>query len=165
MKKAIIYSSLTGNTKKVAEKIWEVSDKMMEIFNVQDVTSIDSYEEIILGFWVDRGTADKKMLNLIERIKDKKVSFFATLGAYPDSDHAKKVIMNVTELLEKNNNKVDKTFICQGKVSDSLKERMKTLPKEHPHYPDEARLKRWADADKHPNEEDFSNAQKIFSEV
>jgi flavodoxin len=162
MKTAIIYSSLTGNTKLLAEKIYESSPGNTVLIDINSRFEQNEYEKIIFGFWVDRGSADKKTLSVIETISNKKIGFFATLGAYPDSEHAKKVIENVKKEFEKNNNEVSATFICQGKVSESLKEKMKSFPKEHPHYPDEARLKRWAEADLHPNENDFCNAKSIF---
>ncbi len=165
MKRALIYSSMTGNTKQVAEKIIEVMPKDMEMFSVEEAGDLDQYNSLILGFWVDKGTADKKMLEIIDKVEDKEISIFATLGAYPDSDHAKEVVNKVTTMLESNNNKANKVFVCQGKISDKLKKRMLNLPKDHPRYPDEDKLKRWADADKHPNEEDFKRVQEVFLDL
>ena len=97
----------------------------------------------------------------MKEIKGKKVGIFATLGSYPDSDHARTSLERGLALVEKDNEVIG-SFICQGRIAEALKQRMEILPEGHPHYPDENRRKRWADADRHPNEEDVRQAVKVF---
>ncbi len=95
----------------------------------------------------------------MEKIEGKKVGVFGTLGAYPDSDHAKKTLKRVRELLEVKN-EVIAEFLCQGKVDPKLIEKFKELPAGHPHGMTEERRKRHEEASKHPNEQDIKEAQK-----
>ena len=67
------------------------------------------------------------MQEYMKGIKDKKVALFATLGGYPDSDHAVKVIENARELIEASNDYIG-SFICQGKIDPELTERSKQYP-------------------------------------
>ena len=89
MKTLIVYSSLTGNTKMVAEAIHEVFDGESTLHPVGDNPAADGCDLVIVGFWVDRGTADAKAKAYLETLQGKRVGLFATLGAYPDSEHAR----------------------------------------------------------------------------
>ena len=165
-KTALIYSSLTGNAKKVGEAIFEVIEGEKTIFSVEEVTPemIKSYDRVIFGFWVDKGTADSRIRKLLGKTSGKEVAFFGTLGAEPDSDHGKKVYRRVTELCTKNNTLLG-GFLSLGKVADKLVERMGKFPINliHPLTPE--RLARIENASTHPNQQDFENAQKYFKMI
>jgi flavodoxin len=168
MKAAVIYSSKTGNTKKVAEAILEGLPVGTEIYSVETAPTPDEFDFIAMGYWVDKGTADKNAMEYMKTISDKKVAIFATLGAYPDSDHAKESLKNGAECLGENCEVID-TFICQGAIDPKLMEWMSKLPEDHPHAPDDARRKRWKDAKDRPDAEDLKKAaefaKKTFEQV
>lgn len=164
MKNAIIYSSLTGNTKKIGEACFSICDSSWEFLDINTPINLDDYDKISVGCWIDKGTADKKSLELISKLKKKNVSFFVTLGAYPDSNHAIESLERIRIELEKGENKIHSSFICQGAVDEKLITWMKKLPSDHPHSPNPDRIKRWEIASQHPNEEDFKNAKEWFKE-
>jgi len=163
MKKLIVYSSLTGNTKKIAKAFFDICDNEWELKDVEENFQVESYQHIILGFWVNKGMPDDKMHEFIKKLSGKKLAFFMTLGAYPDSNHAKKVVSKVEELLNINNELISSPFVCHGALTEKAIEKRKLLPKEHPHGPNEENIKRWNEASKHPNEEDFKRAKKWFN--
>lgn len=164
MKTLVAYSTKTGNTKKVAEAINEVIDGS-EIKNIDDINNLD-YDLVIVGAWIDKGTANKEAIDFIEKLENKKVAFFFTLGAYPDSDHAKDCVKRIEELFIKNNNEVIGHYLCQGAVDPKLIEFMKKqFPVDHPHGPNPERIKRWTDASTHPNLEDLENAKSKFKSI
>lgn len=164
MKTLIVYSSLTGNTKKVAEAVKEVFGQEAKILSVEESPSADGYDLIAVGFWVDRGTADKKAQAFLTGLRDKKVALFATLGAYPDSEHARESMANAASLLDNSNQWVG-SFICQGKIDPKLVEQFKKLPEGHPHSITPERSARHREAAKHPDETDLANAKAVFSEI
>lgn len=160
----LTYSTKTGNTKKVATAIAELN-KNITLKDISEVDNLD-YELILVGTWIDKGTADAKALKFIESLSNKKVGFFFTLGAYPDSKHATDCENSIRELFEKNNNTVVGTYHCQGAVDPKLIEFMKkSFGPEHPHGPNPERVKRWNDASTHPDENDLINAKKAFEEI
>lgn len=169
MKKLVIFSTLTGNTEKIANAIFSVIEGEKELLNVKDSDkiNIEDYDKIIVGYWVDKGDADEKMKAFMSKIRNKSVSAFGTLGAKSDSEHAKKCMTAVREFLESNGNKVEREFICQGAVSLQLIEKFRKMTKEgiltghHAATPETE--KRWAEAAKHPDETDIENAKKIFA--
>lgn len=162
MKNAIIYSSLTGNTKQIGEACFSICDSSWDLIDINSQFNLNDYEKIAIGCWIDKGTADKKSLELISKIKGKNVSYFVTLGAYPHSDHANESLERIKNELEKGENLIHSSFICQGAVDTKLIDWMKKLPADHPHSPNPDRIKRWEIAAQHPNEEDFENAKNWF---
>ena len=68
-KYSIVYSSLTGNTKVLADAIHEaLPQDECEYFGVSD-TVIPSSELLYIGFWTDKGNADTKTLQLLSQLK------------------------------------------------------------------------------------------------
>jgi len=167
MKILIVYSSLTGNTKKIADGLVEALSGGCDCVRVQEAPAPDDYDLIIPGFWVDKGLADKDTLVYLEKIKNKKTAFFFTLGAYPHSEHADEVAADTEKRLTENGNTVLGHFRCQGKVDPDLLERMKKmLPPDHPHAQmSPERQARLDEAAKHPDGKDVENAKTFISEV
>uniref|UniRef100_UPI0025D8308D flavodoxin family protein n=1 Tax=Anaerovibrio sp. TaxID=1872532 RepID=UPI0025D8308D len=100
MKSIVVVSSLTGNTLKVAGEVAYALDEKQEAFKVEENPDVSDYDLVVVGAWIDKGSADKKAAEFIKKIRNKKVAIFATLGAYADSDHAKKCIDNITALFD-----------------------------------------------------------------
>ena len=127
MKGIIIYSSKTDNTKRMAEKIYEAlkDEYEMTIKNIRDSPDIESYDFVLLGGWVDRGTLEAKSLKYLENIKNKKLGLFATLGAMPDSEHGRKVIKNLEGLLIGKESLGQ--YICPGLVDPKMIEKLKGI--------------------------------------
>lgn len=164
MKSLIVYSSLTGNTRKVAEAIREVLGEEAALFPVENAPDPAAYDWVAVGFWVDKGTADKKAQAYLEAIRSKPVALFATLGAYPDSEHAASSLKNAAALLDGSNQLLG-TFICQGKVDPRLIEQFKNFPAGHPHALTPERLERHREAAKHPDAKDLQTAQAVFAAI
>lgn len=164
MKTLVVYSSLTGNTKMVAEAV-AAAAATKALFPVEESPAVDSYDLVAVGFWVDRGTADTKAAAYLALLRGKKIALFATLGADPHSEHAKKSLANAAGLLDGSNTLVG-TFICQGKVDPALIARMaKHFPAGHPHGTNEERRARHAAASTHPDAQDLLAAKNAFAEI
>ena len=162
MKMSIVFSSLTGNTKKVANEIFKIMPKDTEIYDLDELNHELDDELLILGYWVDRAKPNKEMVKFMENLKDKKVITFGTLGAYPDSAHAEETKENTTKILAENN-EVLGNFLCQGKINPKITEMfMKNSGGDHVHKMTLERLKRHQDAANHPNEDDFNNARNFI---
>ncbi|AJQ26557.1 flavodoxin family protein [Pelosinus fermentans] len=164
MQTLVVYSSLTGNTKKVAEAIYEVFGARAALFPVETAPAPTNYDFVIVGFWVDKGTADKKAQEYLKTIQDKPVALFATLGAYPDSEHAASSLKNAAAFLDVSNQLVG-TFICQGKIDPKLIEQFKNMPGNHPHAATPERMERYKKAASHPDSSDLEAAQAVFVDI
>jgi flavodoxin len=164
MKTMLVYSSRTGNTKKVAEEIRATLPAEAAFFNVEQAPEPGDCNLLILGFWVDKGRADNLMLNYFQKVRGKQVAFFFTLGDYPTGPHAAQVAADTQKVLEKNSNRVLGYFPCQGRVDPVFLERLKlTLPPDHPHaLMTPERKARLEEAAKHPNDDDLKEAAKFI---
>ena len=81
MKVQVIYSSLSGCTRRVAEGIYnalQVQDKSLHDL-AQGEPVLDG-DVVLLGYWVDRGGPNAQMKAFMEKIEGKKVSVFCTLA-------------------------------------------------------------------------------------
>lgn len=164
MKVLTAYSSKTGNTKKVAEAIHEVMPEGSLLAELPSAPPPEDFDFIALGFWVDKGNADAKALEYIRKITGKKIGLFMTLGAYPDSEHAKKSMAAVRALLEPHNTVV-REFICQGKIDPALSKMFEKFPAGHPHAMTPERKERHAEAAKHPDGDDLRRAAACFAGI
>ncbi len=156
MKTVIIYSSLTGNTKKVCEVAFEHLQQEKQLIQVEEKDTVDwtKVENVIIGYWVDKGTADAKTRKFLSKLQNKNLYFIGTLGESPTSFHGEKCIRNVTKLCEKNNH-FKGGILVRGKVSEDLKQKMDKFPLNivHKFVPNMKQIV--LDAEGHPNEEDF----------
>ena len=166
MRTIVVYSSRTGNTKKVGEAIAAALPEGTPAIPVQQVPAdLPDYECVFLGFWVDRGQADKDAADLLPKLRNKHVALFATLGADPHSPHAAESLMKAAQLLPGGKEPAGK-FICQGAVDPKVIEMMyKMFPKGHVHGQSAERDALHAEAAKHPDEADLAAAKAFAKET
>lgn len=163
MKLLVVYSSMTGNTRKVAEAIaGAVPDSVL--LPVEAEPSSDGFDLVAAGYWVDKGMPDAKSRAWLEKAKGCRIALFGTLGAWPDSEHAKESMRRAAELVEspERGNTVCGSWICQGRVDPHVIEAMqKMAPNVHPMTPE--RRARLEEAAKHPDESDLASAREFIS--
>lgn len=69
---SIIFSSMTGNTRKLADKIHEILPKeSCDYFGTADAQGIKS-ELLYIGFWTDKGNADSDTLDFLSKLNNKR---------------------------------------------------------------------------------------------
>nr|WP_255814112.1 flavodoxin family protein [Acidaminobacter sp. JC074] len=153
VKTIIIYSSITGNTKKLAHAIYN-HKSTFDIMAVEDVNDLKAYDRIYLGYWVNRGTADEATLKLLKDITNKEIAAFGTSGQYSDSPVSLKYSNSVNDLILSDNVYLG-GYICLGKIEESRTERRLKIAKGEKHYLTEEGYKRHLESRKHPDEEDI----------
>lgn len=156
MKIGIIYSSVTGNTKKIAVALHKNLNNS-ELIKAKNDINLNEYDILILGYWVNKGTANLKIKNLVENLSNKKIAVFGTSGQYPNSKRAIKYKKRVKKLVE-NENIYLGGYICQGKIKEERTKKRLEIPKGESHYLDEKGYKRHLESRNHPNMEDINAA-------
>lgn len=166
MKSIVIYSSLTGNTKQVAEAIASVLPEKTPCVSMSELASdIAAYDLVFAGFWVDKGTANKEARDVLGTLHNPHIALFATAGVPPHMEHAKQSLVNAAACLPEGVVPVD-TFICQGKVDPKVIAMMyKMFPKGHSHGQSADRDARHKQAAVHPNEDDCKAAKAFAKHV
>jgi flavodoxin len=165
----VVYSSRTGNTRRIAQAIHDVLPEGSVLAPVAEAPNAEGWPLVLLGFWVDRGGPDALMKAYMSTVRNCPLALFGTLGANPESEHARaaataaEACVSVPEF----NNRLLGTFLCQGKIDPGVlaaMEKMRAAGKDlHPMTPE--RRATIAEAAKHPGEEDFEAAREFAHSV
>lgn len=159
IKTLVTYSSLTNNTKKVAEAIYDAVDTKKDICSISEVPDLSDYDIVAIGYWVDKGNCDNNVKKLLETLHGKKVLLFGTLGASDIGEYYKDVKKRVEEQLAGVNQLLGH-FLCQGKIDERLTEHYKKQLKDDPDNPHiKAQLENHKQASSHPDAQDLQNAK------
>lgn len=155
----IVYSSVTGNTRKVAETL---AGQDFPLHHLAEAPSPDSFDLLALGFWVRRGLPDTASQRYWYGIRGKNIFLFGTLGAWPHSPHAARCLEAARELLTANGNRILGEFLCQGRVNPQA---LAASARKGTHPMTAARAARLAEAARHPCADDFTSARACWQDV
>lgn len=148
----VAYYSLTGNTKKIAETIFEALPHPKAIKPLSEVQSLDEYDLVFVGFPVQSHSVPYKAEKFLQGIpKGKKIALFSTHGSVTGSRLSREAIEHAVVITSQA--KLISTFSCRGKVSPQALEVLSRSP-EHEAWTDMA-----ASASTHPNEHDLADAR------
>jgi flavodoxin len=150
----VTYISWTGNTKKVADTIFEVLEGDKTIKTMDEAQILDEYNLIFIGFPVHSHSVPFKTEELIKRIPPgKKIALFSTHGSLTGSRLSREALEHASILVS--NSKILGTFTCRGKVSLQALEVLSKSP-EHKAWAEMA-----ASAQTHPDEHDLDDARSF----
>jgi len=149
MKSLIVYSSQSGNTRKLADAVYESLNGEKEICSINEAPASEGYDLIAVGFWLMAGKPDPKAGEYLAKLgKEDRLFLFATHGAKSGSDHVKNAVGHAVNLTD--GAVIAGVFTCQGEVNPKVLEKVKQKP-EPPVWIGDADA-----AVGHPNEDDFS---------
>ena len=148
MKYAIVYSSITGNTKKLAETI---KNKIPECYFGKPSDEALSADTIFFGFWTGKNSCSAEVQSFIEKLSDKKLFIFGTAGYNNTKEYFEEILSNVKAHVPSSNTIIG-TYMCQGKVSDAKQDAIK---KDNPEMY-EAIKDKLEEAVQHPNDDDIN---------
>lgn len=163
MKYAVVFKSETGNTKVIAETIYNAlsHDDCVYMGNPAEA-NVGEAELVFAGFWTDRGSCDDDMTEFLEKLENKKVAFFGTAGFGGSSDYFAAILGRVAAHLTDTNFIID-GYMCQGKMPIGVKDRYKSKISENPEDPQLKRmLNNFDRAESHPDTFDL-RAAKAFA--
>ncbi|MDY6855500.1 MAG: flavodoxin family protein [Thermodesulfobacteriota bacterium] len=127
MRSLVVYSSQTGNTRKLAETVYRALTGEKKICPISDALDPSDWDFIAMGFWLKAGKPDPMSLEYLPRIKGKSLFLFATHGAAGGSEHALNAMNYAKELAFKA--KVVGSYSCQGEVDPKIIEHAQAKPK------------------------------------
>ena len=158
---SIVFSSMTGNTEKLARAIREVlPEENCDYFGAAGEEELRS-ELLYIGFWTDKGNADSAALELLAKLRNKKVFLFGTAGFGGSEAYFQNILNRVKASMDPSNSVVGE-YMCQGKMPQSVRERymrMKAQP-EHPANTD-ALIENFDRALSHPDARDLERLKGI----
>ena len=169
MKIAIIYASLTGNTKQLSEKIKETCiNEDITFYGTPldaDIENITSADLIFVGSWTDKGNCCTSIKDFLKKLNNKSIAIFGTAGFGGSIEYFKKLEERMTlEIPE--SNQVLGAFYCQGKMPFSVRDRYSSMIKENPEDKNLlVSLKNFDEALSHPESKDLANVEAFTKEM
>ncbi len=161
----VVYSSKTGNTKKLATEIFRALPGMSK-----DMQDIEEYrgkdaDLFFVGFWVNRGTCEISVIDMLSELHGKKVALFGTCGMGSDDAYYKSIEQKVRVWIPDDCRYLG-TFLCQGKMPMQVREKYE-ISMEDPVQESWRRkmLQNFDEALFHPNDEDLANARRFVEEA
>ena len=165
MKIAIIYSSRTGNTKILAESIKEELKKENIVYFGNTIDELPEADVYIIGSWTNKGNATNDIIELLKKMKYKKIAYFGTAG-YGESEEYYKNLFEKVRVNIDSSNKILGYFYCQGKMPIEVRNRYEKMINENPK--DEKLhllIENFDKALTHPNEKDINNLKTWIKNI
>ncbi len=154
-KTLVAYFTRTGNTRTVAEAVFSALDGEKDIRPLDQVTSLDAYDLVLVGFPVQMHSVPYPVEQFIKSIPArKKVAFFCTHGSLPGHRLSREAIEYAVVLAPQA--KVLGTFCTRGKLSVQALETLGKSP-QHQEWTEMS-----ASAGTHPDAGDLEEA-RIFA--
>ena len=164
MKYAIVFSSQTGNTKQLAEAVSSVLPQADLCFFGSPSQEALQAERLFIGFWTDKGNADNATLELLSKLRNKKIFLFGTAGFGGSAAYFQKILNRAACSIDASNSVVG-NYMCQGKMPSSVRERYMKM-KDQPGHPTnvDALIENFDRALSHPDEMDLERLRKAVLE-
>lgn len=160
---SIIFNSKTGNTRKLADAIHEaLPQENCDLFGVAK-GDIPASETLYIGFWTDKGSADKATAELLAKLKNRKIFLFGTAGFGGSKEYFTSILDNVKKLIDESNTVVGE-YMCQGRMPDSVRERYIKMKEQPDHMPNlDMLIENFDKALSHPDAADLDRLQKMVT--
>ena len=124
MSYAIICSSKTGNTEKLAQRAREALGSQV----VDDVAEADT---VLLGSWTDKGGLDSALADSLAQLAGKKVFLFGTCGFGGSQAYYDNVLDRFQSALPEDVEVIGR-FMCQGQMPPAVRERYVRMAEQDP---------------------------------
>lgn len=160
MKYAIVYSSQTGNTRLLAETVRDTLPKEDCLYFGPPSQEALAAPVLYAGFWTDRGVCDKASADFLKSLTSQRVFLFGTAGFGVSQEYFDGILQRTREFLP-DTVSVFGSFLCQGKMPLSVRQRYEALQKSPSAPPNIGMLiENFDSALNHPDPEDLHRLQE-----
>ena len=156
MSYAIICSSKTGNTQKLAQRAREVLGEK----NEAPATDADL---VLLGSWTDKGGLDPALEDWLGELAGKRVFLFGTCGFGGSQAYYDRVLDRFASALPEGAQVVGR-FMCQGQMPPAVRERYVKMAEQDPAR-FEPMIENFDRALGHPDEKDLDGLAAALREA
>jgi len=157
MKIAVVYKSLTGNTKLVAEAIGEALEAEHDVCVCEPAEGIEA-DMYFVGTWIDKGSCTKEIAEFLSTLENQKIALFATAGFGGSQEYYDALAGRIKAQVPATNEILGQ-FFCQGKMPMSVRDRYVAMLQANPEDKNmEVNVKNFDEALSHPDETDLKNA-------
>lgn len=152
MKYAIVYSSRTGNTELLAQRLRDSLPTEDCLYMGSPNEEALVAEKLYVGFWTDKGTCDESIAAFLRSITHQQVFLFGTAGFGGAPAYFEKILTAVKENLSETAT-VTGSYMCQGKMPVSVRKRYESMEESAGR---QAMLDNFDRALSHPDKQDLS---------
>ena len=155
---SIIFNSVTGNTRKLAETIREaLPQEDCDQFGALE-GEVPTSQRLYIGFWTDKGRCNQEITDLLKTLKGKEVFLFGTAGFGGSQEYFDKILSSVQKCLGASNTVIG-TYMCQGKMPMQVRQKYEMMENSGMEEAKvKAMLRNFDEALLHPDAEDLKNA-------
>lgn len=160
----VVYTSNTGNTQKVAMRIFEtLPGKSKDIVSLEELHGEEA-DTYFVGFWNNRGTCKTEVLDFLSDLHGKRVALFGTCGLSGNKEYYKQVEKQVAVFLPDDNEYLG-CFLCGGKMAHQILEKYRQMQAIHDTPQIRTLISAYEDGMLHPNQQDFKDAEEFVKSV
>lgn len=158
---SIVYSSMSGNTERLARALREVLPPgQCRYFGPPDRRA-QRTRLLFAGFWTEKGTCDRASQDFLRSLHGKDLFLFGTAGFGGSPEYYEAILGEVRKLLDPSN-RLAGSFLCQGKMPASVRARYEGLLRQSPHDAGmKAMLDNFDRAASHPDADDCEALQRL----
>ncbi len=127
MSTSIIYSTVSGNTKLLAERI--LANIGQDIYCGKPTDEALSCDTIYIGFWAMKFSCSPDIQKVLEGLEGKKIFLFGSGGFGVGAEFGEMVLNNVKAFI-KPSNEIIGSFFCQGEVTEAKKKALREMSEE-----------------------------------
>lgn len=124
MSYAIICSSKTGNTNKLAQRAREILGEKNEV-------AVEAADVVLLGSWTDKGGLDPALAPSLPELAGKRIFLFGTCGFGGSQAYYDRVLDHFASALPEDAQVVGR-YMCQGQMPLSVRERYVKMAEQDP---------------------------------
>lgn len=124
MSYAIICSSKTGNTEKLAQRV-------REVLGEENECPVVDADLVLVGSWTDKGGMDPALADTLPQLAGKKVFLFGTCGFGGSQAYYDRVLDRFAAALPEGARVVGR-FMCQGQMPPAVRERYVKMSNQDP---------------------------------
>ena len=160
MKVLVGYMSLSGNTKKIAEAIYDTLETEKEIKPFNEIKSLDNYDLSFLGFPIHQMGAPEKASKFIkDNAKRRKVALFVTHASPPGAPFLEPLLTKCKEVVDPSD--LVGFFNCQGVLAQQVADML--LSMDDPKLREFGKMRHVTEG--HPDESEVENARKFAKDI
>ena len=160
MKTSVVFSSKTGNTQQLANTVAAALPKQELLYTGAPNEAALAADRLYIGFWTDKGSCNREIAAFLKQVKGKEVFLFGTAGFGGDAAYFEKVLTAVKKHLDRSNTVIG-TYMCQGKMPMSVRQRYEEMKKQPIHLPNlDAMIENFDKALSHPDADDLERLKQ-----
>lgn len=166
---AVVYSSQTGNTKTLADRLQDMlgEEECVYFGDASDKAAKKAAEAdfIFAGFWTDKGTCSGQLKGFLNSLGTQTLFLFGTAGFGGDKEYFDQILKRVAEEIP-GTCKIAGTFMCQGRMQESVKKRYEAMQERNPSDDNAKRLlANYEKALAHPDTADLKQLEEDVKRI